>query len=184
LEWRLARFAAAVDGRERCQRSQSVTTPRNPGGRNNDCSTGGDMRIRRIVRSLAVAVLLTSAACADALAAPGACPNDSKLLNGGPTRISGEGPGTWWGLVVNGLVSAGFLTQADQIDYLNEIFDTDQDTLADLKAYNLQLVSDVWDGNHNGYVCAFQLRGTRAYYHNPYLDLTFFGVTDDRVAKK
>jgi hypothetical protein len=67
---------------------------------------------------------------------------------------------------------------------LNEIFDTDQDTLADLKAYNLQLVSDVWDGNRNGYVCAFQLRGTRAYYHNPYLDLTFFGVTDDRVAKK
>ena len=27
-------------------------------------------------------------------------------------------------------------------------------------------------------------RGTRAYFHNPYLDLTFFGVTDDRVAKK
>jgi hypothetical protein len=142
------------------------------------------MSIRRIVRCLATALIITSAAYADALAAPGACPSDSKLLNGGPTRISGEGAGTWWGLVMNGLVSAGFVQEAEQIDYLNEIFDTDLDTLAALKAYNLQLVSDVWDGNHNGYVCAFQLRGTRAYFHNPYVDLTFFGVTDDRVAKK
>jgi hypothetical protein len=142
------------------------------------------MSTRRIVHCLAAATILLSAACADALAAPGACPNDSKLLNGGPTRISGQGPGTWWGLVINGLLSAGFVDEAEQIDYLNEIFDTDLDTLAALKAYNLQLVRDVWDGNHNGYVCAFQLRGTRAYFNNPYLDLTFFGVTDDRVAKK
>ena len=142
------------------------------------------MSIRRIVSCLAAAIIITAAACADALAAPGACPNDSKLLNGGPTRISGEGAGTWWGLVMNGLDSAGFTDEAEQIDYLNEIFDTDLDTLAALKAYNLQLVSDVWDGNHNGYVCAFQLRGTRAYFHNPYLDLTFFAVTDDRIAKR
>lgn len=143
------------------------------------------MTISPTVRFLVAGIVLAlSVVCADALAAPGACPNDSKLLNGGPTRISGEGPGTWWGLVMNGLVSAGFVDEAEQIDYLNEIFDTSFDALEDLQAYNLQLVRDVWDGNHNGYVCAFQLRGTRAYYHNPYLDLTFFGVTDDRVAKK
>ena len=142
------------------------------------------MSNRRIVRCLATAIILTSATYADALAAPGACPSDSKLLNGGPTSIAGEGAGTWWGLVMNGLVSAGFVQEAEQIDYLNEIFDTDLATLAELRDYNLQLVGDVWDGNHNGYVCAFQLRGTRAYFHNPYVDLTFFGVTDDRLAKK
>jgi hypothetical protein len=143
------------------------------------------MSTRRIIQALvAVVILMSCAVCMDALAAPGACPNDSKVLNGGPTQISGEGPGTWWGLVINGLISAGFVHEDDQIDYLNEIFDTGFDTLGELKTYNLQLVRDTWDENHNGYVCAFQLRGTRAYFHNPYVDLTFFGITDDRVAKK
>jgi hypothetical protein len=143
------------------------------------------MSIRCIVRSLVAGIIITSfAVCPDALAAPGACPNDSKLLNGGPTMISGEGPGTWWGLVINGLIAAGFVDEDDQIDYLNEIFDTSFGTLEELKAYNLQLVQDTWDENHNGYVCAFQLRGTRAYFDNPYVDLTFFGITDDKVAKK
>jgi len=67
---------------------------------------------------------------------------------------------------------------------LNEIFDTSFDTLEQLQAYNLQLVEDIWDVNHNGYVCAFQLRGTRAHFDNPYVDLTFFGINDDKVAKK
>jgi hypothetical protein len=144
------------------------------------------MERRRAARSMAAGLIVFTAitASAAALAAPRPCPNDSKLLNDGPTRISGEGPGTWWGLVINGLLSAGFVAEDDQIDYLNEIFDTDFDTLRELKAYNLQLVRDVWDANRNGYVCAFQLRGTRAYYHNPYVDLTFFGITDDRLAKK
>jgi hypothetical protein len=143
------------------------------------------MSARCISRSLVAGIIVTFfAVCADASAAPGACPSDAKLLNGGPTKISGEGPGTWWGLVINGLLAAGFVDEADQIDYLNDIFDTTFDTLADLKAYNLQLVQDTWDENRNGYVCAFQLRGTRAYFDNPYVDLTFFGITDDRVAKK
>ena len=143
------------------------------------------MSARCISRSLVAGIIITSITlCADVFAAPGACPNDSKLLNGGPTKISGEGPGTWWGLVINGLLAAGFVDEADQIDYLNDIFDTTFDTLADLKAYNLQLVQDTWDENRNGYVCAFQLRGTRAHFDNPYVDLTFFGITDDRVAKK
>ena len=85
---------------------------------------------------------------------------------------------------INGLLAAGFVDEDDQIDYLNQIFNTSFDTLEELKAYNLQLIEDTWDENHNGYVCAFQLRGTRAYYQNPYIDLTFFGVTDDKVAKK
>jgi len=140
---------------------------------------------RFVVRSLVTVVTITSfAVCASALAAPGTCPNDSKLLNGGPTKIFGDGPGTWWGLVTNGLVAAGFVEEEDQIDYLNEIFGTSFDTLGELKVYNLQLVADTWDENGNGYVCAFQLRGTRAHFNNPYVDLTFFGITDDKVAKK
>lgn len=143
------------------------------------------MGIRSIVRSSVAGLILASFAIgSDASAAPGACPNDSKLINGGPTRIAGDGPGTWWGLVINGLVSAGFVEEADQIDYLNEIFDTSLDTLDKLKDYNLRQVRDVWDENHNGYVCAFQLRGRRAYFHNPYVDLTYFGITDDRLPKK
>ena len=143
------------------------------------------MNFRFIVRSMVAVVIITSfAAYAGTLGAPGTCPNDSKLLNGGPTKIFGEGPGTWWGLVMNGLVAAGFVEEDDQIDYLNEIFGTSFDTLEELKAYNLQLVEDTWDENHNGYVCAFQLRGTRAHFDNPYVDLTFFGISDDKVAKK
>jgi hypothetical protein len=134
---------------------------------------------------LVAGVIITSLdVCAGTPGDAGTCPNDSKLLNGGPTKILGEGPGTWWGLVINGLLAAGFVDEDDQIDYLNQIFNTSFDTLEELKTYNLQLVEDTWDENLNGYVCAFQLRGTRAHFHNPYVDLTFFGITDDRVAKK
>jgi len=143
------------------------------------------MSSRFIVRSLVTVVMIMSfAVYAGTPSAPGTCPNDSKLLNGGPTKIFGEGLGTWWGLVTNGLVAAGFVEEEDQIDYLNEIFGTSFDTLEELKAYNLQLVADTWDENDNGYVCAFQLRGTRAHFNNPYVDLTFFGISDDKVAKK
>ena len=115
---------------------------------------------------------------------PGTCPSDSKLLNGGPTSINGDGPGTWWGLITTGLVAAGFDDESEQIDYLNAVFGTSFETLAELKVFNLQLVSDGWDKNQNGYVCAYELRGTRAYYDNPYINLTFFGISDDRVGKK
>jgi hypothetical protein len=143
------------------------------------------MSFRDITRLLVVGAIITSfAAHADTLDEAGTCPNDSKLLNGGPTEVFGDGPGTWWGLVTNGLLAAGFVEEADQIAYLNQIFNTSFDTIEDLKAYNLLLVNDTWDENQNGYVCAFQLRGTRAYLDNPYVDLTFFGVTDDKVRKK
>ena len=142
------------------------------------------MNHQSIAHVLMAASLVTSVAVYAATPAPGTCPNDSKLLNDGPTQISGEGPGTWWGLVVNGLLVAGFVDVDDQVDYLNDIFGTSFGTLDELKAYNLQLVADTWDENRNGYVCAFQLRGTRAHFDNPYVDLTFFGVSDDRVAKK
>ena len=121
------------------------------------------MRIQAIARTLLAGIFATSTAVSSAAAGePGTCPNDSKLLNGGPTQIFGDGPGTWWGLIVDGLLAAGFAEEDDQVEYLNQIFGTNFDTLEELKAYNLQLVADGWDANGTGSVCAFQLRGTRA----------------------
>ena len=115
---------------------------------------------------------------------PASCPSDSKLLNGGPTSVFGEGPRTFWGLIIDGLVAAGFDQEAEQIFYLNHVFGTNFASLAELKAFNLQLVSDAWDKNQNGYICAFELRGTRAYYDDPLINLTYFGISDDRIGKE
>jgi len=52
-----------------------------------------------------------------------------------------------------------------------------------LEAFNLQLVSDVWDKNQNGYICAYQLRGTQAHFDDPFLNLTDFGISDDKAGK-
>ena len=101
------------------------------------------MQARSMFCGALAAVVLAAAAVHAQADAPGSCPRDSKLLNGGPTAVYGEGPGTWWGLVAAG-----------------------------------------WDKNQNGYVCAFELRGTRAYTGDPLIDTTSFGVSDDKVAKK
>ena len=110
-------------------------------------------------------------------------PTTSKLLNDGPTTVFGDGPGTWWGLILDGLEAAGLDDQDEQIAYLNQVFGTTFDNLDDLKDFNLSLVADGWDENGNGYVCAYELRGTRAYYDNPLLNLTFFGISDDQIKK-
>jgi hypothetical protein len=97
--------------------------------------------------------------------------------------VFGDGTGTWWGLVTDGLNQTG-LDEQGQIDYLNHIFGTDFDNLNALKTYNLDLLEDAWDKNHNGFICAYELRGTRAYLDDPFDNLTFFGVSDDKIAKK
>jgi hypothetical protein len=115
---------------------------------------------------------------------PGTCPSDSKLLNGGPTQVLGEGPGTWWGLVIGGLEAAGFQTDEQKIAYLNQLFGTTFSSLDQLETYNQGLVQTGWDLNQNGYVCAFELRGTRAYSGDPLINVTSFGISDDHVSKK
>ena len=115
---------------------------------------------------------------------PGDCSNDSKLLNGGPTLVYGEGPGTWWGLVIDGLDAAGFETDDQKVAYLNQVFDTSFDNLDQLAIFNQNLVENSWDLNQNWYVCAYELRGTRAYLDDPFINLTFFGISDDKNKKK
>ena len=132
---------------------------------------------------LAGSILVTVTLRANLAGAPGSCPSDSKLLNNGPTSVFGEGPGTWWGLVIDGLVAAGLDEEDDQIAYLNAVFGTTFDTLQELKDFNLQLVSEIFDKNQNGLVCAFELRGTRAYLDDPLVDITHFGISDDKIGK-
>jgi len=138
----------------------------------------------RALTALLLAGFLIAPVGLRAFAPPGTCPHDSKLLNDGPTSVFGDGPGTWWGLILDGLQAAGLDDQDEQIAYLNQVFGTTFDNLDDLKDFNLSLVADGWDENGNGYVCAYELRGTRAYYDNPLLNLTFFGISDDRVGKQ
>jgi hypothetical protein len=42
------------------------------------------------------------------------------------------------------------------------VFGTSLHTLEEVRDFNLQGLSDAWDKNQNGYVCAYDLRGTRA----------------------
>ena len=141
------------------------------------------MKLPRIVYALVVGTVLLFVAAHAQAGEPGRCSNDTKLLNGGPTLVYGEGPGTWWGLIIDGLNEAGFSTNQQKIDYLNHVFTTEFDNLDDLKTFNLDLVSANWDLNQNGWVCAYELRGTRAYLDDPFVDLTFFGISDDKVRK-
>jgi hypothetical protein len=53
-----------------------------------------------------------------------------------------------------------------------------------LKDFNLNLLEDTFDKNQNGFICAYELRGTRAYLDDPFVNLTFFGVSDDKIPKK
>jgi hypothetical protein len=141
------------------------------------------MRLRFMgIALLAGSILATVTLRANLAEEPGDCPNDSKLLNDGPTSVFGDGPGTWWGLIIDAVQAAGFDEVDDQIAYLNEVFGTTFDSLEALKDFNLQLVSDVFDKNQNGYVCAFDLRGTRAYL-DPLSRLSYFGIGDDHLRK-
>jgi hypothetical protein len=142
------------------------------------------MSLRCMMWTLIAAVLLASVTIQAQTGEPGRCPNDSKLLNAGPTLVHGEGPGTYWGLITGGLDAAGFDTNEQKIAYLNQVFGTDFTTIDELKDYNLDLVEESWDLNQNGYVCAYELRGTRAYLGDPFINLTFFGISDDKVSKK
>ena len=130
-------------------------------------------------QQLAVAEASTGAA---SIAAQGDCPNDSKLL--GLFEVSTDyRPGTWWFLSKNSLVQAGFTTDAAQELKLEQISGTQY---AGLAAAVEALVEGArsWDKNGNGWVCAFELRGTHAYLNEPLVNDIFFGISDDRLTKK
>lgn len=141
------------------------------------------MNLRRLVCTLIAVAIFAPVAARAQSGEPGRCPNDSKLLNDGPTLVYGEGAGTWWGLIIDGLDAAGFGTDEEKIGYLNQVFGTNFDSLGQLEIFNQNLVAESWDANQNGYICAYELRGTRAHFDDPFLNLTFFGISDDKVSK-
>jgi hypothetical protein len=132
---------------------------------------------------LVVGVVLASDALRAApLRNPGDCPRDAKLI--GQVSVWGdEFEDSWWNLIFNGMISGGLLTNTAQRDYLNGVFGTSFATLAEVRDFNLQDVGDAFDKNGNGYVCAYSLRGTRAYNSDPYFNFTWFGVSDDKIRK-
>jgi len=134
------------------------------------------------LQSLVCIVLIIGAFAAGVLkvnADPGACPSDSKLLNGGPTAVYGDGDGTWWGLIIGGLNDAGLTDDEQKVAYLSEIFWIEFENLDAAKQYNLDLLSQGWDINRDG--CAYSLRGARGQADDPYFNLTHFGVSDNRI---
>ena len=112
------------------------------------------------------------------------CPSDSKLLNGGPTQVFGNDPGTYWDLVEGGLQSAFGNDEAAKLQYISGVFGQQFATLDAARDFNLQAVSTTFDKNQDGLVCVFDLRGTRAYLKDPYSKFTYFQVGDDKISKK
>ena len=111
---------------------------------------------------------------------PGVCPRDSKLI--GQVKVFGtEFEASWWRLIYRGMVDFGYTSPNQQRDYLNGVYGTSFDTLAEVRDFNLQDISDSFDKNNNGYVCAYDLRGTRAYNDDPLFNFTWFGVSDDKI---
>ena len=64
------------------------------------------------------------------------------------------------------------------------MFGTDFDTLEELRDYNLNQVKAGFDLNDNDYVCVYELRGTRTSSGDPFINLTCFGISDDKLKKK
>ena len=112
------------------------------------------------------------------------CSSDSKLLNGGPTQVFGDGPGTYWNLLAGGLQSAFGNDEAAKIQYLSGVFGQQFTTLDAARDYNLQVLSSTFDKNQNGLVCVYDLPGTRANLRDPYSQFTYFSISDDKISKK
>lgn len=111
------------------------------------------------------------------------CTSDSKLLNGGPTQVFGDAPGSYWSLIEGGLQSAFGNDEAAKIQYLSGVFGQQFTTLKEARDYNLQAVSTTFDKNLDGLICVYDLRGTRANFRDPYSEYTYFSISDDKIIK-
>ncbi|MEO5588744.1 MAG: hypothetical protein ABIS03_04090 [Gemmatimonadaceae bacterium] len=104
---------------------------------------------------------------------PQACAPDAKLL--GRFAVStADSPDTWWGLTEARFNALGV---TDYKAALEGFFGQNFNTLADATQYLIDGVA-TFDTNGNGYVCAFEINGTRAY-----LGVNAFyliGVADDK----
>jgi hypothetical protein len=85
-------------------------------------------------------------------------------------------PGTWWWLTRDRFDSLGV---TDYKAVLEGFYGQGFDTLDDAIQFLIDLVA-TWDTNGNGYVCAYEVRGKRAYLGETVNFL--FGIDDDKFA--
>lgn len=104
---------------------------------------------------------------------PQSCMPDAKLI--GRFAVStADVPGTWWRLSKDRFDA---LNVTDYKAALEGFFGQNFNTLADAVQYLIDGVA-TWDANGNGYVCAFEVNGTRA--HLGVNSLFLIGIADDK----
>ena len=130
---------------------------------------------------IALAIFTSVAFRATLIGDPGTCPRSSHLIGRVSALSTDTNGGSWWSLVYHGMLEYGLTTDEQQRDYLNGVFGTDFASLDQVRDFNLKGVSDSFDKNQNGYVCAYDLQGTRAYNDDPLFSYTWFGVSDDKL---
>ena len=132
----------------------------------------------RILRGAALGVVLSTAiACTEPPSAPAgnvarlrptaaatangqgplACMPDAKLI-GRFAASTSDAPGTWWRLTKDRFDALGV---SDYKAALEGFYGRSFATLDDAVQFLIDGVV-AWDANGNGYVCAFEVRGTRA----------------------
>ena len=104
---------------------------------------------------------------------PQACMPDTKLI-GRFAASTADVPGTWWRLTKDRFDAQGV---TDYRAALEGFYGQSFPTLADAIQFLIDGVVS-YDTNGNGYVCAFEVRGTRAYLgvNSRYL----IGIADDK----
>ncbi|MEO8577796.1 MAG: hypothetical protein ABI556_13890 [Gemmatimonadales bacterium] len=117
--------------------------------------------------------VITSTAATANGRGPQACTPDAKLI--GRFAVStAEVPGTWWQLTKDRFDALGV---TDYKAALEGFFGQTYSTQADAIQYLIDGVA-TFDTNGNGYVCAFEERGTRA--HLGVNALYLLGIADDK----
>ena len=123
-------------------------------------------------RNDAARIPATGAASANG-GGPRACVPDAKLIR----RVAvstGDVPGTWWRLTKDRFDELGVTDYKGTIEgFYGQSFDT----LDDAIGYLVDLVA-AFDTNGNGYVCAYEVRGTHAWLGEAVLYL--FRIDDDK----
>ena len=105
-----------------------------------------------------------------------ACAPDTKLL--GRIAVStADAPGTWWRLTKDRFNSLGLTTDAQYKAALEGFYGQSFTTLDAAVEYLIDGVA-TFDTNGNGYVCGYDVRGTRAWLGDNALLL--FSAADDK----
>jgi hypothetical protein len=104
---------------------------------------------------------------------PDACTPDTKLI-GRFAASTADVPGTWWRLTKDRFDALGV---TDYKAALEGFYGQTFNTLDDAIQFLIAGVAS-WDANGNGYVCAFEERGTRAYLG---VNVSYLlGIADDK----